>query len=320
MRLSTAKDEFLSDCRLRGLSNQTIISYRSDLELLVGLAAVHAADNLVCFTPALVRQYFLALMNKGLSAATLHRRRASVSEFAKWCLLRRLVADHPMAETPQIKRPRRLPRPFGHEARARLDALPLDVEESLVRGLLFHAGLRVSEVCALRVGDVELGDHEGAGSIRVHGKGNKERVVPVNADLWHWLRDYMLARADLRGDQAGRLQAFLLARTGGRPWTRKMVARRTRKWGAALKLDEKVTPHRFRHVFATRLLEEGADLREVQELLGHEDISTTAGYTHVVPERLRSAVNRLAKRAGSEKILGQDSAPMPSEPGEHADK
>lgn len=309
MKLTTAKEQFLADCRLRGLSPATLMSYESDLTLLVGLASVHAADNVVCFTPALARQYFLALANKGLAPATLHRRRASVNEFAKWCLIRRLVAEHPMAETPTIKRPKTLPRPFASEAQAKLDGLDLTGEDRVIRGLLSHAGLRVSEVCGVRVGDVDLGDDQAHGAIRVHGKGSKARVLPLTPELWHALRDYLLERADLRGDQEGRLTAFLLVRHSGQPWTRRMIERRTRAWGAAVKVDD-VTPHRFRHTFGTRLLEARADLRQVQELLGHADLSTTAIYTEVTPERLRSAVNLLS----GEKVLGSDSAPLPIAP------
>lgn len=304
MKLSTAREEFLADCRLRGLSPATLDSYRSDLNLLVGLASVHAADNVISFTPGLVRRYFLALANKGLAAATLHRRRASISEFAKWCLLRRLVADHPMADTPKIKRPRRPPRPFASATRDKLAALHLAGVDALIRELLFGAGLRVTEACTLQVGDVDLGVDETRGSIRVHGKGDKIRVVPLTPELWHLLRDFMLAHTDV-----SRMTAYVLPRPDGRPWTRRMIERRTRAWGAALKLDEPVTPHRFRHTFGTRLLEERADLREIQELMGHADISTTAGYADVVPERLRSAVNRLSRRAPGEKVLREDSAP-----------
>jgi site-specific recombinase XerD len=309
MRLSTAVEDFMADARLRGLSEATRRSYRSDFTLLVGLASVQATDSVLAFTPALVRAYFLALAAKGLSLATLHRRRASISGLATHCLLRRLIADNPLRETPAIRRPKTLPRPFGTEVRQALDALPLSGEDALIRGLLFHAGLRVSEVCGLRVGDVDLGDGEHEGRIRVVGKGNKERVVPLTAELWHLCQDYLLARADLRGDQAGRLKAPLLARQNARPWTRRMVERRTRAWGRRAGIqDEKIIPHRFRHSFATDLLDKAADLREIQALMGHEDIATTAIYLEVTAQRLRGAVNRLSKPA-AEQVPSQDSAP-----------
>lgn len=294
MKLSTAVDQFLTDGRIN-LRPSTLAAYRSDLNLLVSLASVRFADNVIAFTADLVRDYLRTLAGKGLAAATLHRRRASVSELAKWCLLRRLVAEHPMAETEKMRRPRTLPRPFAHDDADRLESLALTGVEAVIRLLLFHAGLRVQELCDIRVRDVDFGVDEQDGAIRVHGKGGKERVVPLTPDLWHRLRDYMLSSVAV-----DHLNAFLLARSDGRPWTRRMIERRTRAWGRSVRLD-KVTPHRFRHTFATRLLEgnaagDKADLRQVQELLGHADISTTAAYTAVTTERLRSAVNLLSTR------------------------
>lgn len=314
MRLDTAIEQFLTDCRLRGLAPATLESYRSDLHLLSSLARVSATDNVLAFTRSLVDQYFLALLNKGLAAATLHKRRASVSEFAKWCLIKRLVADNPMAAMPAIRRPRNRPRPLTTETRDRLWALPLTGAEAVIRGLLFQAGLRVSEVCALRVQDLDFGADDQHGALRVHGKGGKVRVVPMEPSLWHVLHDWTLSHSDLT-----HLASPVLARAGSRPYTRRMIERRTRQWGRRIAeaaarageraVSEDVTPHRFRHRFATDLLERGADLRQVQELLGHEDVSTTAVYTQVTAARLRSAVNLLARAPEPEQVPHSDSAP-----------
>ena len=112
LRLSTARDQFLDESRIR-LSKATIESYKGDLDLLVSLARVEAGDSVLMFTRQLVRQYFVKLSERHLTMATLHRRRASVRQFANWCLMRRLVADDPMSEAPRIKRPKRLPRPLA---------------------------------------------------------------------------------------------------------------------------------------------------------------------------------------------------------------
>jgi integrase/recombinase XerD len=307
MRLSTAVTEFL-DASVH-LSKATRDSYRSDLNLLVGLASVHAADSVLAFTPAMVRRYFLALSEKGLAMATLHKRRASVNEFAKYCLLRRLVADNPMTETPRIKRPKRLPRPFSGDIQERILALPLAGQERVMRALLFRTGVRVTELCELQVEHVALGETEEQGTVHVVGKGGRERVLPLDPETWHLLRDYLLAAADLRASADGRMHACLIARRDGRPFTRRMIERRTKAWGRRAGVTEKTTPHRFRHTFATELLEKGADLREVQEAMGHADANTTALYTEVTPERLRRAVNRLSRRGRAERVLGSGSVP-----------
>jgi integrase/recombinase XerD len=302
MLMSKAAADFLDDCKTRGLSQATRDSYRSDLTLLYGLAAVIAADNVIHFSPELVRDYFVKLASKGLSAATLHRRRASINQFAQWCLVRRLISDNPMAHTPVIKRPKRRPRPFASVTREKLEALELAPVDAVIRGLLFHAGLRVSEVCGLLVRDVEFGAHEHDGAIRVLGKGNKERVIPLTAELWHHLRDYMLAHSAI-----DHLDACVLTWGLARPFSRRMIERKTRMWGRAAKVDDRVIPHKFRHSFATRLLDRGADLRQIQELMGHADLNTTAGYLDAT--RLRDAVDLLSQRPATEKILDLGSAP-----------
>lgn len=321
MRLSTAVDDFLTECRIT-LAPQTLENYRSDLNLLVSLASVKTGDTVLAFTPALVKTFFVTLSERNLSMSTLHRRRASVSQFAKWCLRHRLIAEDPMADTPSIKRPKKLPRPFTRDAQDKIEALVLLPQERLLRALLFSAGLRNAEVQALRVRDVTLGETEHDGVLLIHGKGKKERAVPIEPGLWHELRDYLLAAGDLRGDREGRLNAFVVARPDGRPFTRKMILKRTHGWEKRAGV-EAVTPHRFRHTFATRLLEgneqgEKADLRQVQELLGHESVATTEIYTQVTAQRLRSAVNVLAKKVGAEKVLFPDSVPAPQVPNQEA--
>lgn len=291
MKLSSAVERFLTDARLRGLASSTLIGYRSDLLLLVSLASVHAADSVLAFTPELVRQYFLQLSAKGLVMGTLHRRRASLSEFAKWGLRQRFWAENPMVDIPRIRRPHYLPRPFSGEELERLMALDLPLEERTLRGLLYYTGLRVTPIGQLRIGDLSFSPTtfpnglQVPGSIRALSKGGRTSVKPMHPDLWALLRDYYL-----QGSMDAK--AFLFAQRGGRPFSRKMIARRTRQWGRAAGVAQ-CLPHRFRHTFATDLLEQGADIRLIQALLDHEDLSTTALYLKVKDERTATVVMRL---------------------------
>jgi site-specific recombinase XerD len=311
MRLSTAVDQFLEESRIR-LSKLTIKAYSADLGLLVSLARVATGDSVLMFNRDLVRQYFIALSERNLGMGTLHRRRASVRQFAQWCLMRRLVAEDPMLDAPKIRVPRRLPRPLASDLHERLDALTLPPVEALLRALLFHAGLRVSEICGLNLDDVRLGRNDAEGKLLVRGKGSKERIVPITPELWRLLHDHFLQRAAVDKlhsplfVQANRWEA----RPTGKPWTPRMIERRVKDWGRQVEVDAfrageliqagRVTAHRFRHSFATELLEAGADLRQVQQLLGHEDVSTTAIYTEVTDRRLREAVNLLSPRKPAE--------------------
>lgn len=153
MRLSKAVELFVSETRV-AKSPATATAYESDLRLLVSLSTVDAADTVFAFTPELVWAYFFRLSSKNRSMGTLHRRRASLNEFARWGLGRGLWASNPMVDAPKIKRPKYLPRPFDNDERDRLMALELPPIETVMRALLYYTGLRVSPVCGLRIADV----------------------------------------------------------------------------------------------------------------------------------------------------------------------
>lgn len=287
MKLSTAVHDFVTYLRLEGKARATIAAYESDCNLLVGLAAVHGGDTVLAFTPALVREYFLTLSRRDLKLSTLHRRRASIAEFARWGVRHRLWAIDPMLDAPRIKRPRHLPRPYSHDEHGRLMALSLSTDaERVLRALLYYAGLRISEILGLRLKDAVVGDDEHPGHLRVRGKGNKERVVPMFPELRAVLYDEFLRRA---GES---LNAFVIRRADGRPWTRVMAERRTKMWGLAASV-EACEPHRFRHTCGTHLHERGWEIRQIQEFLGHADISTTVLYTQVTVKGLLEAAKRL---------------------------
>lgn len=325
MKLSTAVEQFLTDCQIRKLASQTITGYKSDLGLLVSVAQVDAADSVLAFTPALVRAYFLRLSGKGLSLGTLLRRRSCLSEFVKWGQRRRYWIDSPLVELPRMKKARTLPRPFTREELDALMGLALPLQERVLRGLLFYTGLRATPICQLRFSDCSFSAMtfdtglQVPGSLRAVSKGGKASVKPMHPDLYALLQDYYLAI--LPADR----HAFLFAHSSGRPWTRKSLARITRRWGAMTRpVVTPCVPHRFRHSFATELLEQGADIRLIQLLMDHDDISSTAIYTKVRDSRTAGAVMRLpsflpapapAENAAGQgaRITGRDSVPQGEE-------
>ncbi len=285
-------ERFLNTVRARGLSRATYDAYASDLRLLVALASVQASDSVLAFDADLIHHYLLALSEKNLSQATLHRRRASISEFAKWGKKERLWGD--MADAiPRIRRPKNLPRPFADDERDRLMGLDLDVVERTLRGLLYYTALRVTPICGLHVGDLSFSPmrfpngFEAPGSIRATSKGKKQSVKPMHPDLFRLLQEYLLVK-----HPSLESRAFLFTQKDGRPWTRKMIERRASRWGVEAQVPD-CHPHRFRHTCATNLLEAGKDIRLVQALLDHEDLATTALYTKVTDERLAGAVAAL---------------------------
>ena len=286
MKLSTAVHDFVLHLRMEGKAKATIVAYESDLHLLTSLATVHGGDSVLAFTTELVRDYFLALSRRDLSPATLHRRSASVSQFAKWGLRRRLWAFDPMADAPKIRKPKHLPRPYTHEEHDRIMALDLSGTERTLRALLYYAGLRISEALGLRLKDAILGDDDQPGYLRIRGKGNKDRTVPMFPELRAVLYDDFLGRPEAR------IQEFVFQRNGGVPWTRRMAERRTSAWGTAARVVD-CEPHRFRHTCGTHLHEKGWALRDIADFLGHADMNTTMLYTKVTPRRLMESVQRM---------------------------
>jgi site-specific recombinase XerD len=278
MRLSKAVELFMQEVRVTR-AGLTAAGYESDLNRLIALCPV---NSVLAFTPDLVRTFFTTESARGNRMSTLHRKMATLSEFGKWGVRHRIWAENPVASFPKIKRPKLLPRPFGHDEAARLLALELPPLDRVVRGLLFGTGLRVSPLCALKLGDLSFDPPV----IRALVKGNKPQVLPMPPAVRELLYSYVLAHTDLKG------QSWLLQQASGRPYNRRLLAHMTHRWGAAAQVPD-CTPHRFRHTFATSLLEAGTDLRLVQSALGHEDIKSTTLYTEVTQLALTAAMQRL---------------------------
>lgn len=301
MRMSQAVETYLRELQIE-VALSTYKAYKGDLGLLVSLATVEATDSIVAFTPRLVKAYFRKLYDKGLSAETLLRHRSALAEFAKWTLRQRLVTENPMVDAPKIRRPKRQPRPYSHAERDRLLALELAPDDVVLRGLLYWAGLRVSEVSLLRWPHVRMAAPDQRGALRIVGKGNKERVVPMFAELDAILAAYVVADQHQRRRLAG---GFVLAKMGA-PWPVRTIEHHVAKWGERAEVAH-ATPHRWRHVCCTRLFERGMDIRLVQRFMGHESIATTMKYTFVSDPMMEQAM-----RAAERPVPGTDcAAPMP---------
>ncbi len=263
---------------------RTVEAYRRDLErlgrFLGGPISAATADQL--------EQYTAELRAEGLSAATLARKTAATRSFFRHLQLMGARADNPAAEVSLPRRTRTLPRTLSPgEAERLIDAAagttPRALRDRALVELLYGAGLRVSEATGLEKGGVDLDDR----AVRVSGKGGKERVVPIGREAVEALRRY-LSRGRPYLDRRHRAELFLNAKGG--PLTRSGAFLILRRLAGTAGLEEgRVHPHLLRHSFATHLLEGGADLRSVQEMLGHADLSTTELYTHVTDRRRREA-------------------------------
>jgi integrase/recombinase XerD len=261
---------------------RTVEAYRRDLTAVgtwlgkpVGRATT---ENL--------ERYLAELRADGLAATTIARRAAALRSFFRHQALLGARADNPAAELDLPHRTRRLPRTLSPAEAERLveaaaGTQPRDLRDRALAELLYGAGLRVSEAVSLERGGVDLENR----LVRCLGKGDKERIVPIGRQAANALRRY-LARGRPFLDRRHRPELFLNAKGG--PLTRAGAFLILRRLAARAGLEpERVHPHLLRHSFATHLLEGGADLRSVQEMLGHADLSTTELYTHVSDRRRR---------------------------------
>jgi integrase/recombinase XerD len=280
-RSDPAVEGFLALCAAR-LAPRTVEAYRRDLAHLAEWLGRSPADA----TPDDLAGYVAQLRADGLAATTVARRLAAVRSFFRHQMLLGERTDNPAANVDLPKRRRTLPRTLSPaEIERLLDAAagtkPLDLRNRALGELLYGAGLRVSEAVALDRQSVDLDNR----LVRAFGKGSKERVVPIGREAAESLRRY-LSRGRPFLERRHRQELFLNANGG--PLTRAGVFLVLRKLAAKAGLEpERIHPHLLRHSFATHLLEGGADLRAVQEMLGHADLATTELYTHVSDRRRR---------------------------------
>ena len=296
MALEADVRTFLSYLRVeKGLSDNTIQSYRRDMLKFVGFLD---KQNLV--TAKIQRQDvvdFLAMLYKRrLDSRSVARHLVTIRHFFRFSLLEGFIKEDPAATIESPKFRQSLPYFLSVEEVERLLAQPdtssaIGLRDKAIIELMYSTGIRVSELASIRVGDLQLD----AGCLRCIGKGNKERLVPVGKKALAVVEAYMKkSRPELLKDNAS---ANLFLNQRGRPMDRVMIWKMMGRYGRKAALRKPLKPHTLRHSFATHLLDRGADLRSVQMMLGHSDISTTQIYTHVVEERLKQVYKAHHPRA-----------------------
>ena len=279
----------------KGQSANTVVSYGTDLRTFARFLATRGKTDTSAVTHDDIIAFLADERERGFAGSTRLRRTAAIRELFRYLVARRLVSHNP---TELLASPRKalvLPRVLSEaEVFAMLDAVkgddPREVRDRALLELLYGSGLRVSELCDLKLEDI-VADGE---LVHVVGKGAKERVVPIGGAAGRALTVYCdRARAAFARD-LGETHLFLTRL--GRPFTRQGVFKIIRQRAAAVGIaQERISPHVLRHCFASHLLEHGADIRAIQEMLGHADIGTTQVYTHVDARRF-AEVHRLHPR------------------------
>ena len=273
----------------QGLSANTREAYGRELRRFLDYAGARHVDALDVDLP-LLEDYVQHLFEAGIAASSMARMISSVRSFYRYLQIDGYLGQDPteLLETP--RQPKHLPEVLTIEEVERiLDAIDLSKPEGqrdrCLIELLYSCGLRVSEVCALRLSDLFFDE----GFVRVIGKGDKQRVVPISPRAMHEVHNWLDARADIAVKPEDEDVLFVSARRGRR-LSRVTVFHNIKLHVAAAGIDKSVSPHTFRHTFATHLLEGGASLPAIQAMLGHEDIGTTEIYTHLDSAYLRQQV------------------------------
>jgi len=278
----------------RGLSENTRQSYERDLRQLLVFLKQRERDFIRCEANDLFL-FFLKWKGAGKAPRSIARGTATLRGFFAFLVDEGKRSDNPSTylETPKLNQP--LPKVLSEATMDKLlqigDESDLALRDLAMLEVLYSSGLRVSELIGLHLSDVSLD----VGYVRCIGKGSKERIIPLGESAVIAVGLYLNG---LRKRMCGKLKSdILFLNAHGRPLTRQGMVYILKKWGQTHDLTRTISPHMFRHSFATHLLEHGADLRSVQELLGHADISTTQIYTHLTRKRLLDVFQRAHPRA-----------------------
>jgi len=295
--MTTASDQALIDRFLdalwleKGLSDNTLKAYRSDLEKFGDWAQRHA-NPIIAIRREDVLRYLSHRMGKGLKARSTARCLSCLRALYRYLLREKMLSDDPTlrVENPKLGRP--LPETLTEQDVERLLAAPdtntsMGVRDRTMLEVLYACGLRVSELTNLQLSEINLRQ----GVIRIVGKGSKERLVPMGEESIIWVTRY-LAEARLELLKRNLAQDCVFPSNRGVAMTRQTFWYRIKAHAQTAGIQKELSPHTLRHAFATHLLNHGADLRVVQLLLGHSDLSTTQIYTHVAQHRMKELHQR----------------------------
>ena len=279
--MDTHYQDYLTMLRLeRNVSPQTIDAYKRDLKQYLGYINDQRVKDLSEITSTHIRKYIRILNDRGMAPTSISRIISSIRSYHKYLSGEKIIDENPALVINNPKIPKKLPDVLSvKEISSIIGAIEessqfYQRDRSMIE-MLYSCGIRVSELCSLEMSNLFLEDD----LIRVMGKGNKERLLPIGGRAKEYLNDYLIHSRIRLVNRTGSSHIFVSR--NGKALTRAMVNNILNKWTRISGMNKSVSPHMLRHSFATHLLEGGADLRFVQALLGHTDISTTQIYTHL---------------------------------------
>lgn len=281
----------------QGKSDNTISSYNFDIQKFIdylernGIREVNSIDHQT------IELFLVFVKNQEYSLSTTNRIISSLRQFFLYLVREQVIDSNPMALIGNVRSKESLPDVLSSKKIEKLIAAPDITTNNGIRDralleLMYATGLRVSEVTDLKISDIHLD----LGFIQTIGKGDKERIVPIGEEATFWLKKYLEEVYPIYSKNKIDTQSMFLTQRG-KFFTRQGIWKNIKKYSKIAGINEDVSPHMLRHSFATHLLENGADLRLVQELLGHSDISTTEIYTHISKHRLQEVYRQSFPRA-----------------------
>jgi len=280
--MNTFLKEYLNVLRLeKSLSDNTIFSYRNDLKSLIGFLESEKINDFSQVDHKLLNSFFVMLQDVGLNRTSAARYYSSIKGFFNYLFTNRYINANPIEKVSPPKLSKSLPSVLTIEEIESILSVPdtndkLGLRDKSILEVFYACGLRVSELIELKVSNLFF-DEE---IIRVFGKGSKERLVPIGSSAIKWTREYLIKSRPLL-EKKMKSEGFVFLNIRGAKLSRMGVWKIVERYVKEAGIKKDVHPHTFRHSFATHLLEGGADLRAVQEMLGHADISTTQIYTHI---------------------------------------
>ena len=280
--METFLKEYLSILKLeRNLSENTVASYKNDLVSLLHFLEEKNIDDLSDVSFSHLTDFFRALAEYGLSSTSTARYFSSIKNFFIYLQINNYINENPLERLSPPKLSKSLPVVLTVEEIDSILSKPsvdskLGLRDRAMLELLYACGTRVTELINLKVSDLFFNDEV----IRVFGKGSKERIVPVGSSAIHWVNEYLLKSRPFL-EKKSKSGNILFLNNRSTKLSRMGIWKIIDKYTKEARIEKEVHPHTFRHSFATHLLEGGADLRAVQEMLGHADISTTQIYTHI---------------------------------------
>jgi integrase/recombinase XerD len=293
---STLLDEYLTHLAVeKGASLNTLEAYSRDIRQFLEFAESRGGASALGVTAGHVTAFLGELRDQGLSSTSLNRKLAAIRGFYKYLLREARLGENPLSRIEVARTWMRLPGTLSREEMESLlgqpaEATPAGIRDRAILELLYASGIRVSELTGLTLNRV----NRQMGFLVTVGKGRKERIVPVGQSALQWLGRYIeQARPVFLRKKTS---SVLFLNRSGEAFSRQGLWKLIKKYARMAGLERKVHPHTFRHSFATHLLEGGADLRSVQVMLGHADISTTQIYTHVTRERLKEVHRKFHPR------------------------